>query len=168
MRLWSIDPGHLDPRGLVALWREGLLAQAVLKHATKGYRHHPQLTRFRAQAAPASFIAEYLKAVHAESVERGYRFDVTKITPGGTAARIDVPQGQIDFEWRHLTGKLKARAPEWFERQSGSAVRVHPLFRVVPGGVAAWERASGPQFDGQSTADKHAGVGGTSQDGARH
>ena len=173
MRLWCIHPGHLDPRGLVAVWREGLLAQAVLKQATKGYRHHPQLTRFRAQAAPVSFIADYLKVVHAESVERGYRFDATKITPGGTVARIesiDVPQGQIDFEWRHLIRKLEARAPEWLEGQSGSTTRVHPLFRVVPGGgVAEWERASGPQFDGKTPADKHASVGGgtSRRDGAR-
>lgn len=140
MRLWSIHPGYLDSRGLVALWREGLLAQAVLKQATKGYRHHPQLARFRAQSSPVSFIAEYLKAVYAESVERGYRFDVTRIVPGGTAGRIDVPRGQIDFEWRHLKKKLEARAPGWLEGQAASPSRVHPLFRVVPGGVADWER----------------------------
>ena len=140
MRLWSLHPGHLDPRGLVALWREGLLAQAVLKQATKGYRHHPQLARFRAQSAPVSFIVTYLKAVHAESVERGYRFEATRIALGGTAEHIDVPRGQIDFEWRHLTKKLEARAPEWLEGQAASPWRVHPLFRVVPGGAADWER----------------------------
>ena len=140
MRLWSIHPEHLDPRGLVALWREGLLAQAVLKQATKGYRHHPQLARFREQSSPVSFIAEYLKAVHAESVERRYRFDATRIAPGGTAEQIELPQGQIDFEWRHLRKKLEARAPKWLEGQAASPPRVHPLFRVVPGGIADWER----------------------------
>jgi hypothetical protein len=29
-RIWSLHPKYLDARGLVALWREGLLAQAVL------------------------------------------------------------------------------------------------------------------------------------------
>ncbi len=140
MRLWSIHPGHLDPRGLVALWREGLLAQAVLKQATTGYRHHPQLARFRAQSSPVSFIVEYLKAVHAESVQRGYRFDATKIAPAAAVGHIEVPRGQIDFEWHHLKKKLKARAPEWLEEQAGSPLRVHPLFRVVPGEVADWER----------------------------
>lgn len=48
MRLWSVHPKYLDVRGLVALWREGLLAQAVLRGRTKGYLHHPQLERFRA------------------------------------------------------------------------------------------------------------------------
>lgn len=108
MRLWSIHPSHLDPRGLVALWRESLLAQAVLRQATKGYRNHSQLARFREQCSPAPLIAEYLRTVHAESVEPGYRFDATRIAPDGTAGQIDVPQGQIDFEWRHLTKKLEA------------------------------------------------------------
>ncbi|HEU5178767.1 MAG TPA: pyrimidine dimer DNA glycosylase/endonuclease V, partial [Burkholderiales bacterium] len=31
MRLWSLHPKYLDARGLVALWREALLAQAVLR-----------------------------------------------------------------------------------------------------------------------------------------
>ena len=73
-------------------------------------------------------------------MERGYRFDANRIEPGGTAAHIDVTRGQIDFEWRHLKKKLTARAPEWLEGQSASPSRVHPLFRVVPGGVADWER----------------------------
>jgi len=30
MRLWSLHPRYLDAKGLVALWREGLLAQKVL------------------------------------------------------------------------------------------------------------------------------------------
>ncbi len=141
MRLWSIHPKHLDTRGLVALWREGLLAQAVLRNETKGYRHHPQLNRFRAQSSPIAFIAEYLKAVHAESVERGFKFDAGKIAKSGTKKQIDVPKGQIDFEWGHLTTKLETRAPEWLQEQAKiSKPSVHPLFRVVPGGVADWER----------------------------
>lgn len=140
MRLWSIHPKYLDTRGLAALWREALLAQAVLKNETKGYRRHPQLIRFRAQSSPVSFIAEYLKAVHAESAERGFSFDEGKIERSGTAERIDVPQGQIDFEWRHLAKKLEMRAPELFKRQvATSTPLVHPLFRLVPGGVADWE-----------------------------
>ena len=31
MRIWSLHPEYLDSRGLVALWREALLAQAVLR-----------------------------------------------------------------------------------------------------------------------------------------
>ena len=140
MRIWSIHPRHLDSLGLVALWREALLAQAVLKDETKGYLHHPQLLQFRAQCSPVSFIAQYLKTVHTESVERGFRFDAGKIVRDGTTGQIDVPQGQIDFEWRHLMTKLETRAPEWLEQQAVAAVLVHPLFRVEPGGIADWER----------------------------
>ena len=53
MRRWSLHPRHLDVSGLVALWREALLAQAVLR----GYRRHPYFVRFRAPPLPASSIA---------------------------------------------------------------------------------------------------------------
>lgn len=113
MRLWSLHPKYLDSKGLVALWREALLAQAVLRGETKGYRNHPQLQRFRMQLSPRACIAEYLRAVHAESLERGYRFDERRIAHPGTSARLSVTGGQLDFEWRHLLAKLEARAPVW-------------------------------------------------------
>lgn len=141
MRLWSLHPKYLDQKGLVALWRETLLAQAVLKGTTTGYRHHPQLQRFRAQPSPGFAIAAYLRAVHAEATERGYRFDAGRIAPGGAAPPIAVTQGQIDFEWRHLVAKLEARAPAWRNALDTSAVlALHPLFRRIPGGIADWER----------------------------
>jgi hypothetical protein len=67
MRLWSLHPKYLDARGLVALWREGLLAQAVLRGRTNGYVHHPQLERFRAESSPLGAIADYLRGVHGEA-----------------------------------------------------------------------------------------------------
>ena len=141
MRLWSLHPGYLDARGLVALWREALLAQAVLADETKGYRRHPQLERFRAGARPAALIAEYLRAVHAESIERGYRFDKSKIGRSRTSKRLAVTSGQLDFEWRHLMKKLETRAPEQHEKYLEEASpEPHPLFLVTPGGVADWER----------------------------
>ena len=54
MRLWTIHPRYLDRQGLTGLWREALLAQAVLAGLTRGYRSHPQLLRFRAQVELAS------------------------------------------------------------------------------------------------------------------
>ena len=110
MRLWSIHPECLDAAGLVALWREGLLAQAVLLGATRGYRHHPQLERFRASRAPQASIAEYLCAVHAESVRRGYSFAAGKIGSTRDSTPLTVTDGQLVFEWQHLRGKLRARA----------------------------------------------------------
>ncbi|MCY3824248.1 MAG: pyrimidine dimer DNA glycosylase/endonuclease V [Nitrospinae bacterium] len=141
MRLWSLHPKYLDPQGLVALWREALLAQAVLAGETKGYRNHPQLERFRGGARPAALIAEYLRAVHAESIKRGYRFDKDKIGRLRTSKRLDVTSGQIDFEWRHLMKKLKTRSPEQYEKLLAENTPLpHPLFRVTPGEIADWER----------------------------
>ena len=70
MRLWSLHPKHLDPQGLVALWREGLLARAVLHEQTRGYRNHPQLERFKAHAQPKRAIDAYLAALPAGKAPR--------------------------------------------------------------------------------------------------
>lgn len=141
MRLWSIHPEYLDSRGLVALWREALLAQAVLRGETRGYRNHPQLARFRAQTDPPGFIAAYLEGVHAESRTRSYRFDAGRIAAAAASGQIEVTDGQIAFEWAHLIEKLARRAPELRARWAGvEAPRPHPLFRAIPGGVAEWER----------------------------
>jgi hypothetical protein len=137
-----LHPKYLDPKGLVALWREALLAQAVLKGETAGYRHHPQLARFKSQADPLAAIAAYLRVVHEEALARGYRFDRTKINRRRTALKLTESRGQLAFEWRHLQAKLRARNPEWLRRwKRVAAADAHPLFRLVPGTVRAWERA---------------------------
>jgi hypothetical protein len=140
MRLWSLHPCYLDPKGLVALWREALLAQAVLAGRTRGYRHHPQLTRFAAAPAPRLRIAAYLHAVLEEAGRRGYRFDAGLIGRKAALAPLAVSRGQLDYEWKHLRSKLRARAPRWLAGL-GRVERPepHPLFRVVAGGVADWE-----------------------------
>ena len=70
MRLWSLHPRYLDSKGLVALWREALLAKAVLSGRTRGYRQHPQLARFRAHPEARAAINAYLAAVHEEATGR--------------------------------------------------------------------------------------------------
>ena len=140
MRLWSLHPQYLDARGLVALWREALLAQAVLLGQTRGYKHHPQLARFRASSTPRKSIAVYLRLVHAEATKRGYHFDATKIGRGGNIELLTVTRGQLKYEWAHLVRKLENRAPSWLPHVQGVAhPEPHPLFRVVAGGVANWE-----------------------------
>lgn len=142
MRLWSLHPKYLDPQGLVALWRESLLARAVLRGETRGYLHHPQLERFRAHAYPRVAINAYLAAVHAEAVARGYAFDKSKLGPVRVAQPIPVSSGQLAFEWQHLLHKLAMRSPERYAQLQGMAAPVcHPLFRRRPGPVASWERA---------------------------
>lgn len=143
MRLWSLHPRHLDPQGLVALWREALLAQAVLRGETRGYLSHPQLQRFREQPSPVAAISAFLAAVHAEATARNYSFDRSKFDAAAAcrSATISVTSGQIEFEWRHLMQKLAVRSPQLHKAWSGvSSPEHHPLFRVVPGGVAPWER----------------------------
>jgi hypothetical protein len=142
MRIWSLHPEYLDAPGLVALWREGLLAQAVLSGKTKGYIHHPQLIRFREQPSPVGVIAEYLRVVHEEAVKRGYRFDATKIKHERANGQLSVTSGQLHFEWRHLMEKLKMRSPAWHAQLlTIKTPQPHPLFRVVDGDIALWEKA---------------------------
>jgi hypothetical protein len=132
---------YLDARGLVALWREGLLAQAVLRGRTKGYLHHPQLQRFRAQASPLGAIADYLRCVHEESVKRGYAFAARKVSPARGSDTITVTRGQIEHEWCHLMTKLALRDPATNIRlRDVKRPQPHPIFRVVPGGVETWEK----------------------------
>lgn len=145
MRLWSLHPARLDARGLVALWREGLLARRVLAGRTRGYRHHPQLERFRAHACPREALAAYLAAVCDEGKRRGYRFDRRRIgrTPPTPPAPIPVTDGQLRHERAHLEAKLRVRAPAALARARDPALpRAHPSFRVVRGGVAPWERGA--------------------------
>jgi pyrimidine dimer DNA glycosylase len=140
MRLWSLHPRYLDARGLVALWREALLAQAVLWDRTVGYKSHPQLLRFRRSSAPRAQIAIYLQVIHAESLRRGYDFDRRKIAEHAKAPRLTVTRGQLEYEWRHLKRKLKHRDPSRLKGLgSVSSPEPHPRFRVVAGGIAKWE-----------------------------
>ena len=142
MRLWSLHPRYLDPQGLVALWREALLARAVLRGETRGYRHHPQLARFQSQASPRSAINSYLSSIHAEALARGYAFDGRKIGPLRPVKPISVTVGQLSLEWRHLLRKLAGRSPGAYRQwQSVRHPQCHPLFRPRPGPVASWERA---------------------------
>ncbi|HZV37631.1 MAG TPA: pyrimidine dimer DNA glycosylase/endonuclease V [Pseudoxanthomonas sp.] len=143
MRLWSIHPKYLDPQGLVALWRETLLARAVLRGETRGYRHHPQLERFLEHDSPRLAINAYLAAIHDEASARGYRFDRGKIGPVRAVAAIAVTDGQLACEWRHLLRKLATRNPALFAQWQGIAKPdVHPIFRPKRGPVASWERAT--------------------------
>ena len=144
MRLWSLHPRYLDAQGLVALWREALLAKAVLRGETRGYRQHPQLQHFREHAQPRSAINAYLAAVHGEATRRGYAFDRTKLGPVRAVAPIAVSDGQLAHEWAHLQRKLAARSPavhaQWLDVASPQC---HPLFRRRAGSVASWERVDG-------------------------
>jgi Pyrimidine dimer DNA glycosylase len=141
MRLWSIHPQYLDAQGLVALWREALLARAVLRGKTRGYRHHPQLERFRSHPLPLSAMNSYLSRIHAEATARGYSFDSRKVGPRRRVTSLPVTKGQIKYEWMHLLRKLKKRSPDAYRQwRATKSPRSHPLFRSVEGPIAEWEK----------------------------
>ena len=140
MRLWSIHPAYLDAKGLVALWREALLAQKVLLGETNGYKNHPQLIRFKNTKNPVGAIAEYLRGIVDEADKRGYKFDKEKIVHEEFKGRITVTEGQIEYEFAHLANKLKTRAPELYcKLKKVKEIKLHPMFKQVNGNVESWE-----------------------------
>ncbi|GKS68519.1 pyrimidine dimer DNA glycosylase /DNA-(apurinic or apyrimidinic site) lyase [Nitrosomonas sp. PY1] len=141
MRLWTIHPRYLDAKGLVALWREALLAQAVISGLTKGYKYHPQLNRFYSHESPRSAINVYLFHIHAESVQRGYHFDPSKFEQISTTTKlIHATTGQLNYEWQHLLAKLEVRSPEVYQTWAKlDRPEAHPLFQLKSGAIADWE-----------------------------
>ena len=135
MRLWSLHPSYLDAVGLVALWREGLLARKVLQGQTKGYIHHPHLFRFRETGNPIHVLDFYLKTVHDESIRRGYNFDLSKISPcESRPPSLLLPDKQLEYEFLHLLDKLKERSPRQYSLlQQTASILPHPIFQVEPG-----------------------------------
>jgi hypothetical protein len=140
MRLWTLHPKYLDAKGLVALWRETLLAQKVLTGRTQGYRQHPQLKRFRACVDPRGAIAVYLRYIRDEARQRGYRFDARKIGRRRFGGILHATSGQLAYERRHLCRKLFARARDrYYVLVKLRRFDPHPLFRVRRGPIASWE-----------------------------
>lgn len=140
MRLWSLHPCYLDSKGLVALWREGLLAQEVLRGRTRGYRSHPQLQRFKDSKKPLAGIATYLQEILDEATVRGYHFDARKIARSRTSGRIWVTSGQLEYEFDHLLKKLWNRDRMLYRQlQKVRHPRSHPIFSIRPGVVENWE-----------------------------
>lgn len=141
MRIWSIHPQYLDSKGLVAAWREGLLAQKVLQGKTKGYKNHSSLTRFKAYADPQQAIADYLWGLHDEAYRRMYSFDTSKIALYRASTAMEVTHGQIHYEWDHLMKKLYERDRKRYHEQNHiDVVQSHPMFIITEGPVEFWEK----------------------------
>ena len=141
MRLWSLHPSLLDRAGILALWREALLAQRVLLGQTRGYRFHPQLERFRRAERPVAVIVTYLWGVYREAGQRGYHCDVSKIAGAPSGVSLQVTRGQLAYEADHLGRKLLRRDPARIERlRTREWLRPHPMFVVIRGGIEPWER----------------------------
>ena len=96
---------------------------------TRGYKHHPQLKRFQDSPHPRKYIAEYLKAVHAEGEQRGYHFDATKIGDGGKVGDpgcdrgpVGVRMGAPEAEVARAGTKVAARTPRRGSAPAASAI----------------------------------------------
>jgi hypothetical protein len=147
MRLWTLHPYYLDTPGLLALWRETLLARSVFQGKTKGYQNHPQLIRFQKTSDPQAYLELYLNTIFEESLERGFNFNPNKLaSPSETIEKsgmppISVTQGQVDYEWQHLLQKLSRRNPAQFKKfQDLRKPLVNPIFKVIPGPIEPWEK----------------------------
>ncbi|MDH5447247.1 MAG: pyrimidine dimer DNA glycosylase/endonuclease V [Gammaproteobacteria bacterium] len=143
MRLWSLHPRYLDVKGLLALWREALLAQNVLLDKTSAYKNHPQLERFKSTSNSVGTIATYLRSVAEEADCRGYHFDKSKIVRKYYRSQIVVSSGQLAFEVQHLLSKLRQRdITRYNVLRESKSVNLHPLFKKSKGPVADWERVN--------------------------
>jgi hypothetical protein len=141
MRIWSLHPKYLDSKGLVALWREALLAKTVLQNKTMGYKNHPQLIRFKKSSKPLDCINFYLSIVHKEAENRNYNFDRKKINWDFKKLKLNVTKGQLDFEAIHLMKKLKKRDRKKFkELKFVKSFEPHTIFEVVKGEIEDWEK----------------------------
>jgi len=141
MRLWSLHPEYLDPKGLVAVWREGLLAKKVLGGKTKGYTNHPQLLRFKNYNNPMKAIDSYLFWIYKEAQKRGYHFAAEKINEELLIAIIPVTTGQLEYEIDHLLKKVYSRNLNFYDRllDDKNKIICHPVFYCVEGDVEQWE-----------------------------
>ena len=141
MRLWTVHPKYLDTKGLLAAWREALLAQKVIRGQTRGYQNHPQLLRFREMPDPLAAIGAFLQALAAEADNRRYHFNTQKINKPRVNIRMTETEGQLHYEWKHLMNKLKARSPAKYQTvKSIKYPEANPIFVIVPGDIREWEK----------------------------
>lgn len=130
----------LDPKGIVALWRESLLARKVLEEKTVGYKNHPQLQRFKNYSNPIVALNSYLYFVFLEAKRRGYNFSEEKIYKLPILEKIiPVTKGQLEFELKHLISKLKLRNSRHLESLP-KEIETNPVFYVVEGEIEPWEK----------------------------
>ena len=143
MRLWTINFKYLDAKGLVALWREALLAKNVLAGLTKGYKNHPQLDCFYAHENALEAINAYLAEVYAQACARGYKFDAAKAGEFDerNLVKIAVSSGQIEYEFAFLQKKLKSRDINAYEQKlSVKNIEIASIFKEVEGEIESWEK----------------------------
>lgn len=144
MRLWSFNPKYLDSIGLVALWRESLLAKKVLQGKTKGYTNHPQIKRFKDSTNAIQSINFYLFQIFDEAIERGYGFDKKKIDIEKAKEYkkdIKVSDGQLKYEFNHFLNKINKRNHKrYLLLKNEKKIEINKTFKKIKGKIADWEK----------------------------
>jgi len=131
MRVWIVHPKYLDCKGLVALWRETLLARKVLKGKTKGWRNHPQLNKLKNHKNSVAAVNTYLLYVWKESEKRCYKFNKRKIEKNFTKKKIKIPKKEVISDFEELKNKLKKRDPKRYrEIVKVKKIEVNPIFII--------------------------------------
>jgi len=136
---------YLDKAGLGACWREALLAKKVLEGKTKGYKNHPQLTRFKEHRDPVFMLDMFLTTIWNEACNRSYNYDGSKITSYKPFPRaylsISVNRGQLVYEACHLNSKLIKRQTEGRIRiPTLEKLECNPIFEPCNGDIESWEK----------------------------
>lgn len=117
------------------------MAKNVLECKTIGYVNHPQLDRFKNSQNPLEAINQYLSNVYDEAVVRQFKFDSTKFRKPNLSLLLEVSEGQIIFEFKHLLFKLKSREINLYEKlKETKTIMPHPMFKIVKGEIENWER----------------------------
>lgn len=121
----------MDVKGFVALWREGILAQKVLRGKTKGWKNHPQLNRFKKHPNPVLAIGTYLRYIYEESKRRDYEFNENKIyQESNDLEPVKVSRDFVSKEIEQLKEKLKTRDPEKHEELlEAQEIELNPAFQ---------------------------------------
>ncbi|MGZ7095791.1 MAG: pyrimidine dimer DNA glycosylase/endonuclease V, partial [Methanobacterium sp.] len=87
------------------------------------------------------FIDTYLLNVYEESLRRNFNFSREKFGSNFTPSKIEVTEGQLAYELRHLKRKLKVRDIDKYEElKKIEFLEVNSIFKVVKGDIEPWER----------------------------
>lgn len=116
MRLWSIHPKYLDKHALIALWREGLLAQKALSGKGLVDEANVQLVRFKKSANPVRAIGSYLSFVASEGAKQGCKLNHERILqPNFEAKFMTTDVAQMELEVEQLKARMKTRNKDKFK-----------------------------------------------------
>lgn len=132
MSLWTVHPKYLDKQGLIALWREGLLAQKSLNGELDIELNNQVWQQFKNSENPLKAIGTYLSFIASEGARRGYKLGHEKIIyPNFDDNKFDIRPQDLIFEMKHLRDKLKLRDKnKWHEVNQVEQVEPNPAFRL--------------------------------------